>query len=84
MKHLPAFRAYAWPPRACPRCNEEMEPVLYLGLPGRICADESCSVLCGPALIAASIWFNGAFIAYHGGPLSYLRAMRSFLFGEIA
>lgn len=65
----------------CPACGKEMDAVIHLGFPGRICPDETCAIGVGLAFIAAEVWWDGMLIRYRGGFLSYLRAMWTFLFG---
>lgn len=48
--------------------------VLYMGLPGRLCEDDGCCTLHGPALWAASVFFNGFFVLVPEGK-GYLAAL---------
>ncbi len=66
---------------ACPLCGSAMERVLYMGLPGRLCTAPPCAALKGPALLAAQVWFNGAFVVVPEGS-SYWSALWWWLRGE--
>lgn len=66
----------------CRRCGAPTMKVLYMGLPARLCSDDSCSTLDG-GLSRAITWlpFNGWFFAYEGG---YWPALWRWLFGRTA
>lgn len=58
--------------KQCPACGSESMPVMYLGLPGRICRDEACSTARGAGPWVATFWFVGALIVYEGSCFSAL------------
>lgn len=62
----------------CPYCRSRMLKVIYAGLPGRLCPNETCSCLVGPASWIAELWFNGRMMEYEG---SYFRALWHYLCG---
>lgn len=63
---------------ACPLCGGDTHKMIYLGLPGRLCADEGCCCVSGLAAYAPPIASDTpegpafAFMIYEG---SYLPAL---------
>jgi len=53
-------------PHKCKFCGGIMEKVIYAGLPGRLCENEDCNALSGPAVWIAELYFNGMFFHYVG------------------
>lgn len=56
----------------CNLCKGSMKKVIYAGLPGRLCENEDCNLLTGPALWIAEVYFNGMFFQYEGNYFSAL------------
>lgn len=68
--------------RRCPFCEGPMLPVIYYGLPHRLCQDEACGCLVGwPTVVTYRLPFNGAFMTYPSGLLGYLRGLWIWLKG---
>lgn len=63
----------------CPSCGAKGFKVIYLGLPMKLCSDESCSCLWGFFSSAAFLSHNGFFLPYEG---SYLIALYHWLFDK--
>lgn len=57
---------------SCPQCSEDMEKVLYMGLPMKICSVAQCSYVDGFWSWVLDWHFNGVFVLYRG---SYLKAL---------
>ena len=58
----------------CPNCGGRMLKVIYMGMPGRICADEYCSTVTGLAAFMPLV-SNGEHFAYAAYRGSYWRAL---------
>lgn len=56
----------------CDYCDNEMEKVIYLGLPMRLCSNEECNTVCGFWTFVLDFYFDGYFYYYEG---NYLRAL---------
>lgn len=69
-----------WIYKTCPMCGGPFERVLYMGLPGKLCQDEVCRCLVGPACWTSAIYFNGLFTLYEKG--HYWRALWNWLTGN--
>ncbi len=63
----------------CPECKAASLKVIYMGLPMRICCDNSCGNLWGFWAWVCSIYFTGWFFVYEG---SYLRGLLDWLKGD--
>ena len=63
----------------CPLCSSGTYKVIYAGFPGRMCTNEECCCLTGPAAIVSGIiGWNGMLFAYEG---SYFVALWHWLRG---
>jgi len=64
----------------CPYCHADSTPVLYMGLPMRVCVNpEFHHVFSGFAWIMDYVPFNGAFMNAQDG---YVKALWRFLWGQ--
>ena len=62
----------------CPLCGAaELDNVIYMGLPMRLCSGDTCNYLTGFWSFVVRIHFNGTFMQYEG---SYWRALWHWLF----
>lgn len=64
----------------CPACGVEATRVIYAGLPGYTCPDETCGCFWGLAARAASMSSRGHMLEYDQGGLRYPLAYLMWLF----
>lgn len=62
--------------KKCLNCGGPILRVIHTGLPGRLCEDEECSTLWGPARWISLIIDNGIYFTYEG---SYFRGLLEWL-----